>query len=119
MFVNCLLEQYNALLSYFRSSEERLASIQRITSTQENQLTMFYLMFLSNALQVINAFNRLMQGEAPTVHFLVHEVQGFFKKLLLRFMALTVIQEQNLSLIELDDLSLHLPVEEVLKPGDI
>ena len=114
MCVNRLLEQYDALLSFFRSSaEERLASVQRITSTLENPLTKPYLMFLSNALQVINAFNKLMQGEAPTVHFLLREVQGFVKKLLLRFMVPTVIQEQNLTHIELDDASLHLPVEEV------
>ena len=103
MCINCLLEQYDTLCSFFRSSEERLASIQRITSTLENPLTKLYLMFLSNALQVINAFNKLKQGEAPTIHFLLREVQGFIKKLLLRFKVPTVIQEQSLSQIELDD----------------
>lgn len=39
MCVNRLLEQYDALCSFSRSSEERLASIQRITSTLENPLT--------------------------------------------------------------------------------
>ena len=77
MCVNRLLEQYDALLSFFRSSEERLISIQRITSSLEKSLTKLYLMFLSNALRVINAFNKLMQGEAPTVHFLLREVQAF------------------------------------------
>ena len=77
MCVNRLLEQYDALLSFFRSSEERLISIQRITSSLEKSLTKLYLMFLSNALRVINAFNKLMQGEAPTVHFLLREVQVF------------------------------------------
>ena len=113
MCVNRLLEQYDALLSFFRSSGERLVSIQRITSSLEKPLTKLYLMFLSNVLQVINAFNKLMQGEAPTVHFLLREVQAFVKKLLLRFMAPTVIQEKQLSRINLDDSSLYLPVNEV------
>ena len=96
MCVNRLLEQYDALLSFFRSSEERLISIQRITSSLEKPLTKLYLMFVSNALQVINAFNKLMQGEAPTVHFLLREVQAFVKKLFLRFMVPSVIQETQI-----------------------
>ena len=96
MCVNRLLEQYDALLSFFRSSEERLISIQRITSSLEKPLTKLYLMFLSNALQVINAFNK--QGEAPTVHFLLREVHAFVKKLFLRFPS--VIQETQLSQIK-------------------
>ena len=83
-------------LLIFKGSDKRLASIQRITSTLEQPLTKVYLMFLSSALQVINAFNKLMQGEAPTIHFLLREVQGFIKKLLLPYMVPRVIQEQNL-----------------------
>jgi hypothetical protein len=114
MCVNRLLEQYDALLSFFRSSEERLISIQRITSSLEKPLTKLYLMFVSNALQVINAFNKLMQGEAPTVHFLLREVQAFVKKLFLRFMVPSVIQETQLSQINLLHSSLYLPLNEVL-----
>ena len=53
MCVNRFLEQYEALLSYFRSTEERSSNIQRITITLEKPLTKVYLMFLSSALQVI------------------------------------------------------------------
>lgn len=81
--VSRLLEQYDALLSFFRSSEERLVSIRRITNSLEKPLTKVYLMFLSNALQVINAFTKLMQGVAPTVHFLLRKIQAFVKKLFL------------------------------------
>ena len=113
MCVNRLLEQYDALLSFFRSSEERLATIQRITTTLERPLTKLYLMFLSNALQVINAFNKLMQVEAPTIHFLFSEVQAFVKKLFLRFMAPAAVQEKQVSQINIEDSSQYLPVNAV------
>ena len=117
MCVNRLLEQYDALLSFFRSSEERLATIQRITTTLERPLTKLYLMFLSNALQVINAFNKLMQVEAPTIHFLFSEVQAFVKKLFLRFMAPAAVQEKQVSQINIEDSSQYLPVN-VVYVGD-
>ena len=113
MCVNRLLEQLDALVSYFRSTDERSSSIQRISTSLEKPLTKVYLMFLSSALQVINAFNKLMQIQAPTVHFLHREVQSFVKKLLLRFMLPSVVQETQVSLIDLDDTSQYLPVEEV------
>ena len=44
--VQRLQEQYDALLSYFRSTEEKSASINRITASLENPLSKLYLMFL-------------------------------------------------------------------------
>ena len=80
MCINRLLEQYEALLSFFRSTDERSSNVRRITSTLEKPLTKLYLMFLSNALHVINVFNKLMQTESPTIHILHREVQSFVKK---------------------------------------
>ena len=112
--INCLLEQHDALLSYFRSTEERSAVVQRITSSLEKPLSMLYLMFLSDALQVINVFNKLMQLQAPTIHFLCRELKSFMKKLLLRFLLpIRAIQGTHVSSIDLDDTSLYLPTEEV------
>ena len=54
-----------------------------------------------------------MQIQAPTIHFLHHEVQSFVKKLLLRFMLPRVVKETQISLIDLDDASHYLPVDEV------
>ena len=98
MCVNRLLEQYDALLSFFRSSDERLISIQRITSSLEKPLTKLYLMFLSNALRVINAF---CKGRHQQSIFFYEKYRPF-----LRFMVPSVIQETQLSQINLDDSSL-------------
>ena len=57
MYINRVIEQYDALLSFFRSSEERSSNIERFTNSLEKPLTKLYLMFMNNALQVINALN--------------------------------------------------------------
>ena len=53
-YVARLLEQYDALLSYFRSSSENQVVVQRITSSLENPLSKAFLMFLNEALPIIN-----------------------------------------------------------------
>ena len=80
MCVNRLLEQYDALLLYFRSTDEHSSVVRRVESSLEKPLTKLYLMFLSNALHVINGFNKLIQSESPTIHILHREVQSFVKK---------------------------------------
>ena len=52
--VNRLIEQYEALLSYFRSTEDRLAAVRRIRAVLEMPLTRAYLLFLSSALPIIS-----------------------------------------------------------------
>ena len=54
--VNRLIEQYNALLSYFRSTDDETAAVRRITAVLEKPITKAYLLFLSNALPIINNF---------------------------------------------------------------
>ena len=107
--VNRLLEQYDALLSYFRSSPENVAAVRRITHSLENPLSK---PFLSDALPVINIFNKMMQQEAPALHSLRQEVHSFLKKLLLRFMTPDVLQ---ISLKDIDpkDSSAYKPLEQV------
>ena len=104
--VNRLLEQYEALLSYFRSSSENLATVRRITQSLENPLSRLFLMFLSDALPVINIFNKMMQQQSPALHSLKQEVHSFLKKLILRFMKPKVLQVP-LRDIDLNDTSLY------------
>ena len=68
--VNRLIEQYQALLSYFRSTEDHSAVVRRVKAALEAPLTQAYLRFLSSALPIINNFNKLMQRESPVLHFL-------------------------------------------------
>ena len=84
--VDRTIEQYPALLSYFRSCEEQLVSVQRIVSQLENITTKAYLLFLSEALQVINVFNLIMQRENSSIHILYREMVILYKKILMAFL---------------------------------
>jgi hypothetical protein len=110
--VNRLLEQYEALLSYFQSTPEKQMTVQRITSGLENPLSKPYLMFLSDALPIINIFNKMMQRTAPAIHCLQQEVHSFIKKLLLRFMLPEVIAASQLS-VEVSDTTLYKHLHDV------
>ena len=73
--VNRLLEQYEALLSYFQSTDEESATVTQITEALETPIKKAYLMFLSDSLPIISIFNKIMQQQSPTVHFLHQELQ--------------------------------------------
>ena len=113
--VNRLLEQYEALLSYFRSTDEKSATVTRITEGLEKHITKAYLMFLSDSLPIINIFDKMMQQQSPTIHFLGQEINAFVKKLLLRFMEPQAIQDRNVNIskINVNDSSKHKVLSEV------
>ena len=69
-------------------------------------------MFLSDALPVINIFNKMMQQESPALHFLRQEVQSFLQKLILRFMTPKVLQTP-LKDIDLNDTAFSKALDEV------
>lgn len=111
--VNRLLEQYESLLSYFRSTDESSAIVQRILTALEKPVTKAYLMFLSDSLPVINIFNKVMQNGSPTIHFLYNEVSSFVKKMLLRFMTPAVVQSAiNITALDVGKTSSYLPLSE-------
>ena len=56
--VNHLIEQYEALLPYFRSTENKQAVVRREKIVLEQPLTKAYLLFLCSALRIVNNFNR-------------------------------------------------------------
>lgn len=91
--VDRTIEQYPALLSYFKRYEEQLVSIERIVSQLENTSTLAYLLFLSEALQIINAFNLVMQREKPCIHILYRETIILYKKILMTFLKPTVVSK--------------------------
>ena len=75
-------------------------------------ITKACLLFLSNALLIINYFNKCMQ-QAPLLHVFMQEIVGLVRKLLLRFMKsdyvckLSTINEASL------DEAQYLPLDEV------
>ena len=68
--VNHLIEQYEALLSYFPSTEDKQAVVRRVKIVLENPQTKAYLLFLCSALPIVNNFNRYMQQQFPILHVL-------------------------------------------------
>ena len=78
-----LIEQYDALLSYFRSTDDRKAVVQRIKRVLEKPTTKAYLLFLSITLPIVNNFNKFMQQQSPVVHILQQELDGLIRKLML------------------------------------
>ena len=112
--VNRLIEQYNAPLSYFHSTDDDTAAVRRITIVLEKTITKAYLLFLSNALPVINYFNKCMQQKAPLLHVFMQEIQGLVQKLLLRFMKSDyVCKLATISEASLDDEAQYPPLDEV------
>ena len=112
--VNCLIEQYDTLLSYFRSTSDNTAAVRRITTVLEKPITKAYLLFLSNALPIINYFNKCMQRQAPLLHVFMEEIEGLVRKLLLRFMKSEYVCElSNVGEASLDDEDKYLPLNEV------
>ena len=51
--VSHLIEQYEALLSYFRSTEDKQAVVRRVIIVFEKPLTKAYLLFLCSALPIV------------------------------------------------------------------
>ena len=74
--VNHLIEQYEALLSYFRITEDKQAVVRRVKIVLEKPLTKAYLLFLYSALPIVNNFNRYMQQQSPILHVLYQELDG-------------------------------------------
>ena len=66
--VNRLIEQYEALLSYFRRTENKHAVVRRVKFVLEKPQTKAYLLFLCSALPIVNNFNRYMQQQSPILH---------------------------------------------------
>ena len=83
--VNHLIEQYEALLSYFRSTEDKQEVMRKVKIVLEKLLTKAYLLFLCSALPIVN-FNRYMQQQSPILHVLYQERDVLIRKSLLQFM---------------------------------
>ena len=106
-----MLESF-ARIKMSHSAAESSASIQRIMQSLENPLFRLLLLFLSDALPVINIFNKMMQQQAPALHVLQQEVHSFIKKLILCFMDPSVL-EMPLNDVNVDGTGTYKPLHEV------
>ena len=78
--------EYEALLSYFQSAEDKQVVARRVKIVLEKPLTKAYLLFLCSALPIVNNFNRYMQQQSPILHVLYRELECLIQKFLLWFM---------------------------------
>ena len=77
--VNRLIEQYEALLSYFQSIKDKQAVVRRVKIVLEKPLTKAYLLFLCSTLPIVNNFNSYMQQQSPIHHVLYQELDGLIQ----------------------------------------
>ncbi len=112
--VNCLIEQCEALLSYFQSTEDKHAVERRVKIVLEKPLTKAYLLFLYSALPIVNNFNRYIQQQSQILHVLYQELDGLIQKFLLRFMnSECVCVAEHVSQVCIDNSEEYLPLHEV------
>ena len=101
--------QYQALISYFRSTEDRQAVVRRVNDVLDKPLTKAYLLFLSTTTN----FNKFMQQEAPVLQVLHQEFDGLVRRLLLRFMQPEyVLAASSVAQVDIKE-EYHLPLEDV------
>ena len=84
--VNHLIEQYEAILSYFQSTEDKQAVVRRVKIVLEKPLTKANLLILCSALPIVINFNTYMLQQSPILHVLYQELDGLIRKFLLWFM---------------------------------
>uniref|UniRef100_H3AJE2 HAT C-terminal dimerisation domain-containing protein n=1 Tax=Latimeria chalumnae TaxID=7897 RepID=H3AJE2_LATCH len=87
--VDQILNQYDALLSYFQSGDESdcLVTVERICPQLEDPSTKCYFLFLQAALPLFTNFNKLFQSNSPILPALHPEVQQLLKAIMDQYIA--------------------------------
>lgn len=93
--VDRTLLQFSGLKSYFLSFNESQARFQRLTQHFENPITEVYLMFYQAITPAFTTLNKFLQRETPCVYSVYDQLQSFLKKLLGKFLKITVLQGLN------------------------
>ena len=87
------LQQYQALTSYFLSSDENQARFQRLKSGFSNPITEVYLLFYQAIIPTFTTLNKFLQRETPCIHLLNDKLQSFFFNLLSKFVKVSIIRD--------------------------
>ena len=115
--VNRVLQQYDALKSYFLSggnlamiicqetlfffTDDCSPRFQRLKVAFGNQMTEIYLLFYQSALQIFVNFNKFLQREDPLVSVLSEQVESFLTKLASKFVPVAKIKAINNNFLNL------------------
>ncbi|XP_071061695.1 protein FAM200B-like [Pseudochaenichthys georgianus] len=91
-----ILQQYEPLASYFKSSDEKQPRFRRLLEAFSNPMTEVYLLFYQATLPVFSTFNLLLQREKSFIFLLHDEIRSFIRKLLSKFLKPAALQHQEL-----------------------
>ncbi|KAK5935423.1 hypothetical protein CgunFtcFv8_020787 [Champsocephalus gunnari] len=103
-----ILQQYEPLASYFKSSDEKQPRFRRLLEAFSNPMTEVYLLFYQATLPVFSTFS-LLQREKSSIFLLHDEIRSFIRKLLSKFLKPAALQHQELHDILYKDPSNQLP----------
>ncbi|KAK1887302.1 Zinc finger BED domain containing protein 5 [Dissostichus eleginoides] len=96
-----ILQQYEPLASYFKSSNEKQPRFRRLLEAFSNPMTEVYLLFYQATLPVFSTFNLLLQREKSSIFLLHDEIRSFIRKLLSKISTqvdlLEIIQETSVA----------------------
>ncbi len=107
------LKKYAGLKSYFLSEEFADARFQRLVKAFENPLTEVVLFFHQATIPLFTSFNMLLQSEEPLVHRIHNSVTRLGKTLANRIIKSSIMKESTLTLIDLEDQSIYIPVQSI------
>ncbi|KAK1892339.1 Zinc finger BED domain containing protein 5 [Dissostichus eleginoides] len=91
-----ILQQYEPLASYFKSSNEKQPRFRRLLEAFSNPMTEVCLLFYQATLPVLSTFNLLLQREKSSIFLLHDEIRSFIRKLLSKFLKPAALQHREL-----------------------
>ncbi|XP_071059765.1 uncharacterized protein [Pseudochaenichthys georgianus] len=109
-----ILQQYEPLASYFKSSDEKQPRFRRLLEAFSSPMTEVYLLFYQATLPVFSTFSLLLQREKSSIFLLHDEIRSFIRKLLSKFLKPAALQHQELHDILYKDPSNQLPGEKLV-----
>ncbi|XP_047474151.1 uncharacterized protein LOC125028715 [Penaeus chinensis] len=114
--VERILEQWEALLLYFKSKEAedlRLLSTYDIFCKLQDKSIICYLKFLNFILPKCNNINLLFQRQTPTIHLVYKEIRDLYQQIVLMFCKPDSIKRVPLENIDPRDEHFHVPTCQV------
>nr|XP_055023092.1 uncharacterized protein LOC129413419 [Misgurnus anguillicaudatus] len=111
--VTRILRQYEPLISYFKSLNEKQPRFRRLMDAFSNPLTEVYLLFYQATLPAFSTLNLLLQRERSSIFLLHEEMTKFVRKLCSRFLKPVALQCRDLHDIHYKDPANQLPGEKL------
>lgn len=113
--VDRVLEQWNALLLYFRSQhlEKKDRTVEALHAELENKTNKIYLTFLSFVLPIFNKLNKEFQSESPKITNVYNHVCHTLKTILDFYIEPTYLSNNPLSSIQFRNPAKFCKIEDV------